>query len=260
MPHETPVQPKLSDLLAGYLSRKAGDHAAGLASFDAEAEVLPYEAGPVQPIDAKLAWVESLVVAGYYVHFMDSRVWKAPPGWATLVSGHEPAVAVACALGNFPQMVRSFHALLQTPNLAELRPSANRGTSVSGLVDWAKKAVDFPAVLLALGVLRLAKQFDEADRLVHTHENAVPAESRTFWENEKAALCWHRGRHEQARDIWRSLEPIVPVQFNRGMADLFLGDSAAAQTSLASAVAALPEDGAWHHLGRLYLTLAQTRR
>lgn len=264
MSHETPVQPKLDELLTGYLQRKAGDHAAGLVTFDpaAEAEVVLHEAGPVQPIDAKLAWVESLVVAGFYVPFVDSRLWRAPPNWPSLVSGHEPVVALACALGNFPQLVRHFHTLLQAPNLGQLRPLAGRAASVSMLLDWVREVarqVQFPQLLLGLGALRLAKHFEEADKIIQAQDADVKPEWRTAWENEKAALAWHRGQHQAARELWHKLEPIAPVLFNRGMADLFLDEPAAAQGALTQAVAILPDDGAWHHLGRLYLTLAQTR-
>jgi hypothetical protein len=47
--------------------------------------------------------------------------------------------------------------------------------------------------------------------------------------------------------------------FNRGMAALFLGDAVAAREALTRATAMLPETGAWHHLGRLYLALAEAR-
>jgi hypothetical protein len=43
------------------------------------------------------------------------------------------------------------------------------------------------------------------------------------------------------------------------MAALFMDQAAQARTWLAEAVAQLPEAGAWHHLGRLYLTLAESR-
>ena len=45
--------------------------------------------------------------------------------------------------------------------------------------------------------------------------------------------------------------------FNRGMASLFLGKFADARAALSEAVKQLPEGDGWHHLGRLYLTLAQ---
>ena len=42
-----------------------------------------------------------------------------------------------------------------------------------------------------------------------------------------------------------------------GMAALFAGERTVAKQHLFSAIAQLPEHSAWHHLGRLYLTLAQ---
>ena len=47
--------------------------------------------------------------------------------------------------------------------------------------------------------------------------------------------------------------------FNRGMAALFAGDNAAAREALRKAVAKLPESSGWHHLGRLYLALAEAK-
>jgi uncharacterized protein HemY len=50
------------------------------------------------------------------------------------------------------------------------------------------------------------------------------------------------------------------VLFNRGMAALFVKDVAAAKQHLNAAIAQLPASSAWHHLGRLYLTLAELQR
>ena len=58
MSHETAVQPKLNDLLTRYLEKQAEAQAVGIASYDSE--VSPYEVGPVQPLDPKLAWDEAL--------------------------------------------------------------------------------------------------------------------------------------------------------------------------------------------------------
>jgi hypothetical protein len=49
------------------------------------------------------------------------------------------------------------------------------------------------------------------------------------------------------------------VLFNRGMAALFLGQPAKARNWLARAADQLPETSGWHHLGRLYLALAEMR-
>jgi uncharacterized protein HemY len=64
---------------------------------------------------------------------------------------------------------------------------------------------------------------------------------------------------DEALAAWRQLEPSVPVLFNLGMAELFLGQFDAAREHLTAAVGQLPESSAWHHLGRLYLALARDR-
>lgn len=260
MAHETSVQPNLTDLLAHYLERQADAQAAGIATYDGE--VTPYEVGPVQPLDPKLAWDEALAVLTFYGKAQTKRQ-QAPPHWAQLVAGHESIVAIAFSVGNFPQLMRSFHEILGHPNLAEMRPSAGRATAAAELAPWVEQAAQkrqFPQMLLALGALRLAKNFDAADSFIRTHDASIPAEWRTGWENEKAALAWHSGRFLDARKIWDALEPTAPVLFNRGMAALFAGDVTAAKQHLSAAIAQLPTSSAWHHLGRLYLTLVDLRR
>jgi tetratricopeptide (TPR) repeat protein len=255
-PQGTPVQPKLSSLLARYLDRQATAHSDGLAAAEI-GEVVPYEVGPVQPIDARPAWDEAVAVAKYYGP-VEPRSWQAPPQWSQLVAAHEPATALPFCVGNFPQLVRNFQALTQATCLADLRPSQSRSVQVTTLVDWARKASaakQFPRVLLALGALRLAKQFDAADEVVQANDAAVPPPWRAAWSNERAALAWQRGQFDEARALWQAMPASVPVLFNRGMAALFCGAPAEAKNALTEAVAQLPENSAWHHLGRLYLTM-----
>src|SRR5438093_4986823 len=256
-PQGTPVQPNLSSLLARYLERQADAHASGLAASDV-GDVVPYEVGPVQPIDARPAWEAAVAVAKFY-GLAEAKPWQAPPQWAQLVAAHEPETALPFCVGNFPQLVRNFQALSQARNLAELRPApAGRAVQAPTLVEWAKQASaarQFPRVLLALGALRLAKQFDVAEELIQANDAQVPPQWRAAWANEKAALAWQRGDFDGARAQWASQPASVPVLFNRGMAALFCGKPAEARPGLTEAVAQLPETSAWHHLGRLYLTM-----
>ncbi len=259
MSQETSVQIQLTDLLARYLANQAEAQAVGIATMDGE--VTPYEVGPVQPLDPKLAWDDALAVLPFYAPTPPQRR-QAPPQWAQLVANHESIVAVAFSAGNFPQLMRNFHAILAQPNLAELRPITGRAATVTELAPWVEEMArkkQFPQMLLALGALRLAKHFDEADAYVRAHDAEVPLDWRAGWDNEKAALAWHSGRFEDARQQWNALKPTVPVLFNRGMAALFTGDPGAAKQHLNAAVAQLPATSAWHHLGRLYLILCDLR-
>jgi len=253
----TPVQPNLSSLLARYVQRQAEAHASGLAALGPAGEVVPHEVGPVQPIDAKLAWDEAIAVARFYGP-VEPRALQAPPEWPHLVATHEPATALPFCFGNYPQLVRNLQVLIETASLLDLRPTASRADQAPALVEWAKQASaakQLPRLLLALGALRLAKQFEAADEIVEANEPSVPPQWRGAWANEKAALVWQRGQFEEASKQWQSMAPTVPVLFNRGMAALFCGRPAEAQAALTEAVSQLPETSAWHHLGRLYLTL-----
>jgi hypothetical protein len=127
--------------------------------------------------------------------------------------------------------------------------------SSPALLDWAGGTRDYPQALLAAGALRLAGHFEQAEQQLR---GEAPAEWQAARANEVAALAWHRGEGERAFELWQAQEARVPVLFNRGMAALFL-DRPGAREALAQAVAGLPENSAWHHLGQLYLTLASAR-
>jgi hypothetical protein len=260
-PSDTPRQPPLSELLAGYLQRQAIAHEAGLAFADI-GEVVPHEAAPAQPVDPRLAWSEALGVLPYFHAGFQATAFRAPPDWPTVVATHEPAVALAFCVGNFPQLVRNLQPLLQARELSALRSSTARPMSATALLDWATQTSgkrSFPQVILALSALRLLKQFDRAAELVRQQHGNVPAEWQAAWDNEEAALAWHQGRADEAATCWQAQLASVPVLFNRGMAALFTDRPVEARTCLSGVVDQLPEGGAWHHLGRLYLAMAEMR-
>jgi hypothetical protein len=256
----SPTQPPLHDLLARYLDRQAADHEEGLGLAEGGAEVVPFDAVPVQPVEPRLAWAEALGVLRPLGLADDARSCPVPPDWPALVASHEPEVALPFCLGNFPQLVRHLPGLLHASDPGAPR-SAGRGAPMPGLIEWAERAVrakEYPQALLAVGVLRLARQFDAAGDLLRELKD-VPAPWRGARANEEAALAWHRGDVAAGAASWRAQADSVPVLFNRGLAALFLGQPAEARASLGQAAAQLPEDGAWHHLARLYLALAEMR-
>jgi tetratricopeptide (TPR) repeat protein len=154
-------------------------------------------------------------------------------------------------------MVRNLSLLLAEGNKA---PQARKFESAS-LVNWAEKSKPAPQALLAAGVLRLAHEFDRASRLLAECAPSLPKEWKAACQNEQAAVAWHSGRREEALGLWQDIESDhLPALFNRGMASLFLGKPAEAIVSLKQAIARLPESSSWHHLARLYLTLAEMRQ
>jgi hypothetical protein len=251
------TQPPLAELLGRYIQQQTAAHAEGMALPESLGEVVPHDAAPAQPIDPRTAWSEATTAVRCFGEFKSTAT---PPDWPTLVVSHEPESALAFAAGNFPQLVRNLLPLYQTKDLTSLRPVATSSVPTPALVDWAAETLQKqqPAQsMLALGALRLARQFDAADTLMRKHEAKVPAAWRGAWANEHAALTWHRGQADEAAAAWQSQPDSTPVLFNRGMAALFSGRRADARAALAAAVAQLPDDGAWHHLGSLYLALAE---
>jgi tetratricopeptide (TPR) repeat protein len=255
---DKPAPFALPELLAEYLRRQASAHAAGLALTGAAGEVEPYDAGPAQPVEPRLAWDEAVAAVRSFEAPAAARKWKAPPEWPALVASQEPVAALAFCAGNFPQLVRNLQPLLQAKDLTALRGNPGRPAEAPGLVEWAEAAArkGEPAdALLAAGALRLARQFDRAAEVLRRR----PAGDgwRAAWANEEAALAWHRGRADEAAASWRGQPDSAPVLFNRGMAALFLGRPDEARAALRGAAALLPEAGAWHHLAQLYLALAE---
>jgi hypothetical protein len=253
-PQQSPNRP-LADLFAQYLQDQVDAHARGLGYAEPGDQAVPHEAVPVQPVDPQLAYRDA-VVAARLLHPGQDAAFTVPPDWPALVSQQEPAVALAFCLGNFPQLVRNLHVLL-TREPAALRDGPSQAAEDPALVEWANHVEGGPQRLLAAGVLRLARQFDAADALL------APGADAGGWEavlaNERAALAWHRGQAEKSLALWEQQPDSAVVLFNRGMARLFLGRAAEAVADLSRAVALLPETSAWHHLGQLYLALAQSR-
>lgn len=249
----------LADLFTQYLHRRIAAQAEGLALPDPDGQMVPHEAVAMQPVEPRLAWEDALAVARHFSADQTGPRFAVPPDWPTLVAGQEPAISLAYCLGNFPQLVRNLHPLLAGGDLTALRPSNVRPAAApSALLQWATTTSGYPQVLLAAGVLRLARRFDEAAELLQ-FKGKVSAAIQALRANEEAALAWHRGQGEQALALWQTQKDNVPVLFNRGMASLFLGRPAEAQTALREAVAQLPDTSAWHHLGHLYLALAAAR-
>jgi tetratricopeptide (TPR) repeat protein len=251
------TNPPLDELFRNYLQRQTAAQGQGLGFADVSGEVVPHEAVPLQPADPQQAWKEALAVAPYLAGKTKIQ-WQVPPDWPTLVATQEPAVDLAFCLGNFPQMVRMLQPLLTLSGPVQPTSPVPRPLPVPGLTEWTKKVRTFPEILLAAGVLRLARHFDEAADLLQQAGEAE-AQLSALRANEEAALLWHQGRHAEALTAWQSQDATAPVLFNRGMAAIFMGQFADAQEALGEAVKLLPETSAWHHLGHMYLALAQAR-
>src|SRR5262245_16723860 len=99
MSTESLQSPPLAELFRRYLAGQADAHAAGLASPEAFGDVVPHDAAPMQPIDARQAWDDALAVLAHFPGLPAQR-FAPPPDWAALLASREPAVAVPFCLGN----------------------------------------------------------------------------------------------------------------------------------------------------------------
>ncbi len=252
--------PTLAALTAGFLSRTE-DAETLTAAADALGDVQPHEVSVGYRAEPRLAWQESLeVLAAFGVK---AAPIPAPGDWGGLVARQDGVAALPFALANYPQRVRDIGTLLQTPNLGDLLPGDTESAPVStGLLKWGTKHVDagnLPHALIAAANYRAARDFDRATDTVTALKSTVAAEWQPVLANEEGALLWHRGEYARAADLWAALPDSIPVRFNRGMAALFLGRPSEARDHLKTAIDGLYEPSAWHHLARLYLTLAEMR-
>jgi hypothetical protein len=253
-------QPALAELLGKYLHQQANAHQGGLAFANTTGDVIPHEAVAAQPVDPRLAWDCACAAIRFLVPKEELQSWTVPPDWPAVVSAREPILALPLCAGNYPQEVSDLASLFQTDSLSAPFPSTHPTSAPAGLLNWADKASwkkQRPNPLLAAAALRLAGEFDRAAELFDTHHKDVPEGWKAAWANEKAALAWHRGDGDEAELMWKKQGNSVPVLFNRGLAALIAGRMKDAQESLNAAVAQIPESDAWHHLGRLYLTLTE---
>lgn len=251
-------QPSLHDLMVRFLASRS-DASTG-AVETAEGDVEPHEVAAGFRVDPRAAWTDALA-ANPGVPAPGSPVGALPTEWAALVSQPASAFAVAMAAGNFPQRVKDLQPLLTKFDPTQLRPSGSQASAgLSGLRTWIAREVKKQqpaAALLAAGVARANGELDWAAVILADAESHCTGDLRAKWENERAALLWHQGRGADALAAWNAMAETPAVLFNRGMANLFLGNLPDARTLLTRAVEALPETTGWNSLARLYLAVAE---
>ncbi|MFL5240979.1 MAG: tetratricopeptide repeat protein [Gemmataceae bacterium] len=252
----------LAELFTKYVRQQAAAHDAGFFNPEDRGDVLPHDAATAQPVDSGLAWNEACTVIDYLAPESNTSSWKVPPDWSNLVAHQGNLTAIPFCLGNFPQEVQDYSSLLQQDGFVLGKPTVTFSISTK-LQSWLEKASwkgSHANPLMAGAILRLAGDFDQAEQMLNDHKDTMPDKWRAAWTNEQAALEWQRGRTEEAAALWQKQTASVPVHFNRGLAALVLGHPGRAEKELSQAVSKLPDNGAWHHLGRVYLAMVELRR
>jgi tetratricopeptide (TPR) repeat protein len=245
-------QPTLGDLMFRFLANRSD--AAGAAVESAQGEVEPHEVAAGFRVDPRAAWTDAVAP-------LNAPAGSLPNDWATLAGQPAAAFAVPMAAGNFPQQVKDLQPLISRFEPDRLRPTAGQASmpGLSGLRNWVgrESAKSPQQALLAAGVARVLGDHDRAAEILLKAEPQCTAALRPLWQNETAALLWHRGRCDEALAAWKTMPETPAVLFNRGMALLFLGKSAEARTALSRAIEELPEASGWNALARLYLAVAE---
>jgi len=256
--------PSLGELLARFLHSQA----------EAEFEMIP-EAGEVelhQPSgllgpDARTVLGDALEPAiclldGAASASLRKSEVKPPAEWQGLVRNLEPRPAIACCVGNYPQLVKDFTPLLALESVDALRPQPGRPVDFFGVDAWAEErlARHRPAeALFAVGMFRLGHQFDKARDLLDRVREVTGSSWKPLLDNEAAALDWSQGDLERAAEAW-ARHPAADnpvILFNRGLTALCLEEPNAARL-LERAANAWPDRNAWRHLASVYFTLSES--
>lgn len=245
-------QPSLSDLMNRFLAAKG----AAADTADDDREVEPYEVAGGFRTPTKTTWDEAL--AAFKLFGVEPEKVAVPAEWAAF-AGMDHRVAVSpLAAGLFPQRVRS---IPQTaPDAAAWESEQVSG--LSGLRGWVRKALRSQSatqLLLAAGVAAALGDHDDADAAMTAAKPLCEAGAwQSVWVNQEAAVLAMRGKLEEASKLLNLLDPTEPVvALNRGLTELALGNSAAAEKHLAAAAQVLPEISGWNHLCHLFLTMAK---
>ncbi|MBY0459960.1 MAG: hypothetical protein K2V38_21800 [Gemmataceae bacterium] len=233
-------QPSIEALTMRFLANRSD---AMTAVEHGESEVEPHEVAAGFRVDARSAWLDA--TSG-----LTAPAPTAPPTeWAALVAQPSAAFALPMAAGHFPQRVKDLQPLLAKFNPQELRPSGSSSPlpALAGLRAWiSKNGPTHP--LVAAGIAGTLGDFDTAETLL----KSAPGD-----DNARASLLWQRGKCAEALTVWEGLAESPAVLFNRGMAKLFLGNTAGARDALQKAIDLIPETSGWNALARLYLAVAE---
>ena len=260
MTTQAKTPPNLTELMVRFMNRPI-DTTTIEAEAGAFGDVEPHEVSVGFRADPRLAWNEGLAVLAA-LGSKENSPTVAPSGWAAIVVRQEAVPTQPFALASYPQLVRNLTALIQTKDLTKLRPNGEGRAANPSVRSWAAKEVEKGApiqALLAAAVLRASHDFEQAEIVLDGMRDKVPETFRHAFINEEAALRWQQGEADKALALWESLPESPATLFNRGMATLFLGQSIKARELLGKAVNQLPESDGWHHLGSLYLALAEMR-
>ncbi|MFL5327719.1 MAG: hypothetical protein ACJ8C4_02290 [Gemmataceae bacterium] len=242
--------------MAAFLARQG---TTGVASTSCSG-IEPYDAVPSQAVDSVVAWEGAFEALTSNVSSVKPPK-RIPEVWSTLVAALPSALALPMAVGNFPQAVRDLPALLQVGPAAAAgnRPAMIDETAISQFLAKSAASDDPVSWFLAVGMARMTGDYEKAEQLIQAKQSMVPPHLSDAWANERATVLWERGFFEQAVPIWYSLPDSAPVLFNRGVAELVGPNVRFAAKHFKAAVAMLAESSGWHHLGRLYLAIAESR-
>lgn len=247
--------PALDELMKAYLSR----HPKAIDADDV-GDMDPYEAVPAYVVDPREAW-DGALEAMIYLAPAAQRPTRLPGGWSAIVATMPVATGVPMSVGSFPQAVRDILPLVQSRSLSETLRGGSTvdAATLDHFIDTCVRADEPMPWLIAAGLQRLTGRLEQAERILREKLAHVPQNLLAAWKNEQAAVAWQRGDRSTAIDLWKSLGDLAPALFNRGMAELFADRAASACPLLRAAVEKLPDSSPWHHLGRMYLALAETR-
>ncbi|MCS6976449.1 MAG: hypothetical protein NZM31_05495 [Gemmatales bacterium] len=257
--------PSISELLNRFLTRRSLD-AEAMDAPEPVGEVQLYQASDLLAVSPQAAMIDAWEAATRLtgrekaLGFVPRR-FRPPSEWARLVRRAEPRCLIPCCVGVFPQLVRDASPLL-TADLEQWQTTPSSSWEMPEVEGWGREhlAAGRPAeALFAVGMLRIAGQYEAASKLLDRIRSTAPDTWADVLANEQAALLWFLGDLAGAERMWKAHPQSGNgvVLYNRGVTALCQGRKDAIEL-FDRASAAWPESSTWHHLARMYRTLAET--
>jgi len=247
--------PRMDDLLASFLARQSAAISSG-AESSTGSDVEAYAAVATEAVDPRLAWDGATESLRYFAPGLKLPT-KLPSSWSAIASSLPACNFLPMAAGQFPQLVRDLNSVLE---MSPLKIADGLDSpEVKRFVQFSAASQEPALWFVAVGVARLTRDFDLAQRVLSAKGSLIPAELEHAWSNELAVLNWEQEQPEKAVSIWNSLPESAPVLFNLGIAEMHNQKTHLAVSHFKRAAAMIRESSGWHHLAQLYLAVAESR-
>ena len=247
---EMRMQPSLNELLSRYLNDPS-QHSGSLNNRLGMME--PYEVqGAFRP-DARQTWRDATSVMELFG--LKSETLTIAPEWDSFTDLERTLPLLPIGFGLFPQRVSATidwngslsNATTPVPGFSRLRQWLNDSISHEN----PKR------LLIASGIAATLGDTERAVQLIQAAQPHCDAGWQPVWRNQKDAVAFLTGTASDGLFPQERSDPLT--QFNRGVLALHDDNPTMAHSEFESATSIMPETSSWHHLAKLYQSVAEMR-